>query len=72
MKKLNSNRLVTERVNLTFNEKQLKIIDDLVGEAGDNRADVVKTFFLNYLSEKNIIPDLLRKKLQINNHHQKL
>ena len=72
MKKLNSNRLVTERVNLTFNEKQLKIIDNLVGEGGDNRADVVKTIFLNYLSEKNIIPDLLRKKLQINNHRQKL
>ena len=50
------------RVNLSFNSKQIAMIDSLVGEVGDDRADVVKTIFLNWLSEKNITSDLIRKK----------
>lgn len=63
----NSNNLVNkgERVNLTFNSKQVELIDSLVGEMGDNRADVVKTIFLNYLSEKEITTAIIKKKLKL-------
>jgi hypothetical protein len=63
----NSNRLVSkgERVNLTFNSKQIELIDSLVGEMGDNRSDVVKTIFLNYLSEKEITTAIIKKKLKL-------
>jgi hypothetical protein len=51
------------RVSPSFNSKQIELIDSLIGEFGDNQADVVKTLFLNYLSEKNITTDIMRKKL---------
>jgi len=63
IKQQNSNLKKGIRVYLTFNNKQLNLIDSLVGEAGNDRADVVKTIFLTWLSEKNIIPELLKKRM---------
>lgn len=65
-KNLNSSNLIKGiRVHLTFNDKQTKLIDTLVGEIGDDRADVVKTIFLTWLSEKGITPSLIRQRLEI-------
>lgn len=52
-----------KRVNLTFNSKQIEIIDSLIGELGDSQADVVKSIFLSWLSEKGITPAIIKKKL---------
>ena len=38
-------------------------IESLVGELGDNKADVVKSIFLSWLSEKGISPAIAKKKL---------
>jgi hypothetical protein len=51
------------RVNLTFNDAQIKVIDSLIGEIGDSRADVVKVVFLSWLSEKGVTPGLIKKRL---------
>jgi len=51
------------RVNLTFNSQQIALIDSLKGVLGDKQADVVKTIFLNYLSEKDITTEIIKKKL---------
>lgn len=61
----NSNLEKGKRVYLTFNNKQLVMIDSLIGEAGNDRADVVKTIFLAWFSEKNIISELLRKRMKL-------
>jgi hypothetical protein len=63
--KQDSNNNVTKgiRVNLTFNSKQIELIESLIGEIGDDRADVVKTIFLSYLSEKNITTEIIKRKL---------
>ena len=62
----NSNEIEKgHRVYLTFNNKQLDVIDTLVGEMGNDRADVVKNIFLSWLSEKGIIPELVKKRLKI-------
>lgn len=53
------------RVSPSFNSKQIALIDSLIGELGDNQADVVKTIFLNYLSEKDITTAIIKKKLQL-------
>jgi len=53
------------RVYLTFNSRQIELIDSLIGEIGDDRADVVKIIFLSWLSEKDIISSLIRKRLKI-------
>ena len=62
-----SNTIVTKvsRVGLSFNSKQIEIIDSLIGELGDNRADVVKSIFLSWLSEKGITPSIVKKKLDL-------
>lgn len=67
MKNLNSNQPVTKqnRVSLTFNSEQVKIIDSLVGELGNNKADVIKSIFFSWLSEKNITPAIIKKKLEL-------
>lgn len=52
------------RVGLTFNSQQIALIDSLIGVLGDNQADVVKTIFLNYLSEKNITTEIIKKKIE--------
>lgn len=51
------------RVGLSFNQSQIDLIDSLIGEMGDKRADVVKSIFLCWLSEKNIASDLIKKRL---------
>ena len=62
----NSNNLEKGiRVYLTFNKKQVELIDNLVGEVGNDRADVVKTIFQNWLSEKGITPSLLKKRMKL-------
>lgn len=53
------------RVNLTFNSQQIELITSLIGVLGDDKADVVKTIFLNYLSEKEITTSIIRKKLNL-------
>ena len=67
MKQQNGNHPVTkrERVSLTFNPKQIKIIESLVGELGDNKADVVKSIFMSWLSEKGITPAIVKKNLEL-------
>ncbi|HIH31160.1 TPA: CopG family transcriptional regulator [Candidatus Woesearchaeota archaeon] len=65
-KQLNSNFIEKgKRVYLTFNDKQLSLIDSLVGELGDDRADVVKTIFLSWLSENGIMPALVKKRMEL-------
>ncbi len=54
-----------KRVYLTFNDKQLALIDNLIGEVGNDRADVVRTIFLTWLSEKGITPALLKKRMKL-------
>ena len=63
MKKPNSNQ--SERINLTFNKKQIEIIKSLIGEMGDNKADVIKSVFTSWLSEKGITPAIVKKKLKL-------
>ncbi len=54
-----------KRINPSFNSEQIELIDRLVGVLGKDRSDVVRTIFLNYLSEKNITTEIIKKKLSL-------
>jgi|SaaInlStandDraft_4_1057021.scaffolds.fasta_scaffold149685_2 hypothetical protein len=56
----NGNKRV--RINLSVNEQQAKLFDSLIGEMGNDRTDVVKNIVIAWLSEKNIIPNIIREK----------
>jgi len=64
--KHNSNELEKgKRISPSFNAEQIALIDKLVGVLGSNPSDVVKTIFLNYLSEKDITTEIIKKKLKL-------
>lgn len=54
-----------KRISPSFNSEQIELITRLVGVLGDNPSDVVKTIFMNYLSEKNITTEIIKKKLNL-------
>jgi len=55
----------SDRVFLRFNEKQMELLDSLKGEMGNDRADVLKSIFLAWLSEKGIASELIKKRLEL-------
>lgn len=67
--KRNSNKNVTDeengRVSPTFTDEQLQILDSLKGEMGSTRSDVLKSIFIAWLSEKNITPAIIKKRLKL-------
>ncbi|MEK6908462.1 MAG: CopG family transcriptional regulator [Nanoarchaeota archaeon] len=66
MEHISNKKGKSTRVGLSFNDQQIMLIDSLIGEMGDKRADVVKSIFLCWLSEKNIASDLIKKRLKEN------
>ncbi len=62
----NSNELKKgKRISPSFNSEQISLINRLVGVLGKDPSDVVRTIFLNYLSEKDITTDIIKKKLEL-------
>ena len=50
-----------KQVNIKFTDEQKNIIDRLVGVMGGTDAEVVRSIFLAWLSEKNILQPYLNK-----------
>jgi len=51
----------TKRVQVTFTEKQWKLIEKLKGEMGDGDADIIRNIVLAWLAEKSFISDTIKK-----------
>jgi len=51
----------TKRVQVTFTEKQWKLIKKLKGEMGDGDADIIRNVVLAWLAEKSFISDTIKK-----------
>jgi len=51
----------TKRVQVTFTEKQWKLIKKLKGEMGDGDADIIRNVILAWLAEKSFISDTIKK-----------
>jgi len=52
----------TKRVQVSFTEKQWKLIERLRGEMGDGDADIVRTIVLAWLAEKSFISETVKKR----------
>ncbi len=57
----------SKRVQVSFTEKQWKMIETLRGEMGDNDADIVRNIILAWLAEKSFVTDTTKMKLTSNN-----
>jgi len=53
----------SKRVQVSFTEKQWKMIETLRGEMGDNDADIVRNVVLAWLAEKSFVTDTTKRKL---------
>ena len=52
-----------KRVQVSFNDKQMEIIDLLKGEMGNSEAEVIRNIVLSWLSEKSFISVVAKKRL---------
>lgn len=53
----------SKRVQVSFTEKQWKMIEMLRGEMGDNDANIVRNIVLAWLAEKSFVTDTTKRKL---------
>ncbi len=53
----------SKRVQVSFTEKQWKMIEILRGEMGDNDADIVRNIVLAWLAEKSFVTDTTKRRL---------
>jgi len=58
----------SKRVQVSFTERQWKMIETLRGEMGDNDANIVRNIVLAWLAEKSFVADTT--KLKINKETQ--
>ncbi|MFX1452268.1 MAG: CopG family transcriptional regulator [Promethearchaeota archaeon] len=53
----------SKRVQVSFTEKQWKMIEMLRGEMGDNDANIVRNIVLAWLAEKSFVSDTTKRKM---------
>lgn len=53
----------SKRVQVSFTEKQWKMIEILRGEMGDNDADIVRNIVLAWLAEKSFVSDTTKRRI---------
>jgi hypothetical protein len=51
----------TKRVQVSFTEKQWRIIENLRGVLGDSDADIVRNMVISWLAEKSLITSYAKK-----------
>lgn len=57
----------SKRVQVSFTEKQWKMIETLRGELGDNDADIVRNIVVAWLAEKSFVTDTAKMKIKKGN-----
>jgi len=58
-----SNNKHTKRVQVSFTEKQWKLIQNLQGELGNSDSDVVRSIVISWLTEKSFISTSVKKRM---------
>ncbi len=56
----------SKRVQVSFTEKQWKMIEMLRGEMGDNDANIVRNIVIAWLAEKSFVTDSTKRKFNQN------
>ena len=54
----------SEQLNVKLTIKQKAILKNLVGVMGGTEAEVLRTVFMSWLSEKNMINDLVKESIK--------
>lgn len=54
---------MTKKVQVSFSDKQIELLSSFRGELGETDAEIVRNIVISWLSEKNIISSVAKKKL---------
>ena len=54
---------MTKKVQVSFSEKQIELLNRLKGEFGETDADVVRSIVISWLAEKSFISTVIKKRI---------
>jgi len=60
------NKGYSKRIQVSFTERQWKLIQKLKGEMGNADADIIRNIVIAWLSEKSFVSDSAKKKDKTN------
>ena len=52
-----------KKIQVSFSDKQIELLDKLKGEFGDSAAEVVRNVVVAWLAEKSFISTVIKRKL---------
>ena len=52
-----------KKIQVSFSDKQIKLLETLKGEFGDSDADVVRNVVLAWLAEKSFISTVVKQRI---------
>lgn len=58
---------VVKRIQVSFTEKQYKLLKNFKGEFGDSDAEVIRNIVMAWLAEKDFISEIVKKKINEDN-----
>lgn len=54
---------MTKKIQVSFSEKQIELLDRLKGEFGETDADVVRGIVIAWLAEKSFISTVIKQRI---------
>lgn len=54
---------MSKKVQVSFSDKQMDLIDSLKGEFGETDAEVVRNIVITWFTEKNFVVDIAKQRL---------
>lgn len=57
---------MSKKVQVSFSDKQLALLENFKGELGDSDADVIRNIVIAWLAEKSFISTMAKQKISMN------
>jgi len=58
---------MTKKIQVSFSDKQIELLNRLKGEFGESDADVVRSVVLSWLAEKSFISTVVKQRINQEN-----
>lgn len=55
---------MSKKIQVSFSERQLELLDRLKGELGETDADVVRNVVIAWLAEKSFISTVIKERIE--------
>jgi len=57
---------MSKKIQVSFSDKQIELLDLFKGEMGDNYSDIVRSIVISWLSEKDFISSIAKNRIENN------